>query len=596
MLKFSHRVLLHCSILSFIVFYVIFPAVPSVGAGEDAVFVHDESLQYSCSDILVPYIKDAPANPVKPTQEDSQADIGFSLWEGYETRTMPEPLLTSVKDEIKKQFNKTIKNIDDALKTCYKAMDVASKKAKQADQDKAMDSAVDSLNKSYKKYLSAFPSELQSVAENALKSFAKANKTYASMKLSTQLTVGSIVLPPAPGFFNKLFSSGRDRSKEHKKALDRIPGFKKEQLISNPAVFNVYVPLMWGHNIYPFVNADERCSFSYNLPTDLNNAQFSEVCKKVREFIFNEVAKFNSDKILACNNQMKAVFCDPKKTMEHYNKLAAEKEPSLQKEQIALKAKFPAALDKVIQDALSAVPAYKGSPKLRSFGVARDDMSFNFAFSDSQLLINDHIPSCNPTIELWTRNLENLKTVVDSMPDQIGACAAATKDFSYSLRALVDSVTNLPSVTNARNAFTGNQAMTEYNTATKAAHQSFEEPVIKNKKFVCELEYFLAGIEKKAGKDKAIATQVNGIRAILEHVQKAILGLERMRLAVGETGTLFNSVQMYNGENLRTFFQRNASAIADEADRQSANSPSLDANVLRNAISAVIENISKLTL
>ncbi|MBF0548316.1 MAG: hypothetical protein HQM08_28025 [Candidatus Riflebacteria bacterium] len=542
-------------------------------------------------DCLVTNGPNDPTNPIKPTAEDAQANVTVQLWEGEETRAWSDELEKKVKTAIQDQLNKTKKSIIDSLNLCYKALEAATKKGKPVDQDKAMTAAIVKLNQAYKKQLSSLPSDLQSAADSALKICAKTDKSLGKRKFIVTLSVGNVSLPPAPGFWSKLFSSGRDRSKEHNGALDKISQFKQEIVEPNPTGFPMYVGFMWNHNVYPFILNKEINCICLKLPVDITEAQFSEASNKIRSLMYTELGKFDSTTTSSYNNKLRAVFCDPKKGIDQYNKLSLGVETSLQKEQSTLKSKLANSIDKIVIDYLSTIPAYKGSAKLRNYGLDREDMTFATGLSDnSQIISNDKVSIADPTIATWTIYLNNLKDTVEDIPTMVTDAVNKSDEFATKMDEFLTSIDSLESVTPKT---IKTRELTAMSQSCDRAMKSLETSINVLTSQVLDMELYLASIERKAGKDKSVMAQVNGVYAIIEYIQKVIRSLEQLRLGVSEDSMMFNTSGLYNGDYLKSYLHKSGFAISDAIHKLAANPQSIDVSVINNSISAVIDNISK---
>lgn len=547
-------------------------------------------------DTLLEADPEAPTNPTRP--DDTSVSLNATLWQGDETKAWSEELAKKVEAAVKTHFEKVRKLIDNSLKSCYKSLDTASKKAKKTEQDKAMALAISALNQSYKKIIGELPTNLNKLLNDTLKAYAKTDKDYANAKFATELTVSGVFLPPAPGgILNKLFSSSSDRSKQHKSALAQIPGFKLEKVENDPAFFTSYVPVMWGQSAYPFVISDERICFGINLPIDLESEMFSNIFEEIRKLLLSETKKFDTEKVRPLNEQMRAIVCDPKKTIENFHKVTLSKEQAIHKDHIAFKGKIPDAIDKIVHDILATLPAYKGSPKLRNFGVAREDMTFAMAFGDSsQMRINDQFPIFRPSLELFDIKLAKLKAAIEELPGQVKTSYEKTTAFIASAKELISSIEKIEDFQTMKITFADKSIFSEFNAAYCDAYKSLETPIEKIRTMIVEIESFLAAVEKKAGTDKSVMTQVNGAREVISFLQEPLRELEKVRLVASEQSNIFNSAPMYTGPNLKSFLVLSIQAMVKSMQSMVDAPINTDFSAIKSAVSAMLENIKSLEI
>ncbi|MBF0407040.1 MAG: hypothetical protein HQM10_06790 [Candidatus Riflebacteria bacterium] len=530
-----------------------------------------------------------PNNPVKPPANESKVYIRTVLYDGETQKEWTPILEEKLKTAYAEQLSKTKRQIDDLLKTCYKALTAAAGKSKVADQEKAMTTAIENLNSGYKKVIGLLTSDIQSAADNVIKTVAKTDRIVEKLHFEVSLQVGSVFLPPAPGFFASWSDSGRDSKRLHKAALERIALFKQD--VGNPDadLFNTYITLSWDYNTYPFLINNERAAACINLPRDITRENFTEACRRVRNLIFQEIGKFDKAVTSDYNNKIKSVYCDPKQSREQYRKAGLGFEASIQKAHFKAKTDLATAIDKTVRDYLSTLPAYRGSAKLRNCGLDRTGDSLNFNFS--QITLNDRVPMHNPVVDIWIEHLEDCKNLAAKVPGMVDTVVNNSNEFVNAFDAYLAEVNQL-AIHNT--AAVLNEKFRIMQDVAGDACYSLETNIDLLNNVIRKFELFSAAIEKKAGKDKAVMAQLNGMHEVLAFFQTILRNFKKLNLAITEQEYFILVAVSHQGAAMQSYFDKAGNSHLSAVRELIAENRAFDPLVIKNAISALISNASKL--
>lgn len=543
--------------------------------------------------------ENAPVNVVSP---GGHARIIVHLWDGENIVGFPGVALGSVTWDIIMVSKAATAEMTKNLQSCYKELESAMTKKTPADQNKAATAAVSKLDAAYRKIASALADDIQSAAEKAYKGSVKtlSDRTFAKYSVAASLEIDGIKLPPAGGFLSFMTSSGRDGKKQHKEALAQVPGFGWVPPQASATNVVVCIPWMICNHLYSFVNNDDQPMAFIKLPVDLEETKFIELCAKVRAYLAEEGARFDPA-VAAADTQMRQTWCAAKSIGAQFDKAAADKEIAICGQVVALKTKAAAEINKIIQSVLNTSPKCRLSPNLRSFCLGAEEVSpgYDKAWTTSVFRV-ERAATPEPSLKLWNQQLNGLSELISGLPRQIGDVTSKSKDAVEKLRQFVSVLDAQSGALSWKDITTGDATKASFEACSAAAVEesnsvaSAAEPLQQS---IESIEGLLVEIERKAGANKPVMAQVNGTRALLEFLQKARIGLIRLRMTCEEQSMMYTLAQKLNNADVRKAYLHNASlAIAAATDDQVAKLPSIDVNALNSAIASLRENKATATL
>ncbi len=571
---------------------------PGFAAGEDEAIDKINKLlaqhgSWKCkfSEDLVEVPANAPSNPIPP---DSDVVVSFDLHrEDGSSVHMANDLVDKVKADLLPVLDGAESAISSALATCYKELDAATKKGKPADVTKAMDAALSKLNGAYKKALSGLPASLKSAADKSYAAWVKAEKSdfYNKTALTVALTVDGQVLPPAPGFWSKLTKGGRDRSKDHAKVLEQLAGFTKVVPVDNPPSFWVYLPIMMQRSLYPLVYNRQDAALFLDLPTDLDTATYADVRKKVVAAFAAEMDKVDAI-VDQTNKELLKLYADPKTTHEVYQKAAAEKENQMHQKVLAIKAKMPDALDKLIREAM---PKYKGNPNINKFGITQESLVRAAVFEMIGFQVPDEVVAvANPSVASWTDKLAALKGSAADIAAQYADCVAKYKAYVAAFKDHITACKNAPKFTTISEVYASTGKMDAYLKAHDAFGRKAEKLARLIENTYNDTESLLVGIERKAGSDKKVADQIAATRTVLEYYEAAVLWLNLCDADLTAAQRFMDFGKNYAAPSLEAYVKNVGPAYLPMLEERAAQPAPFDGSVIANALAAVAEQVKSL--